>query len=173
MFLCIYAPLYSIVHSKCVWKLHFCAATIITCTRCIHSSIQSVNRFLVRFSFDWFDFVWMYSANTVTSHCGWHALFWLTLLSFDCNFIQKIRISILAQWLCMCEFVVQFMCIIYIFGFLITCRGNLLLFRTIVHFLCFRLRFGFYISFWYTLFYLLFSIQLPSNLQRWMWLQLL
>lgn len=60
----------------------------------------------------------------VTSQCGWHALFRLTLLSFDCNFIQKIRFSILYFLLwCLCAIYTLYDKIKYILGFLVTCRG--------------------------------------------------
>lgn len=165
--LCIYAPLYLIVHCTCVCGSFIFIRLLSSHTWChalIHPSIQSIvfsfaSRLIGSISSECI-------ANTVSSHCGWHALFWLTLLSFDCNFIQKIRMSILAQRLSVCVSVVQFMCIIYIFGFLITCRGNLLLVQTFVHFLCFRLRFGFHILFSaFTSFYLLFKFS-TLNLKK-------
>lgn len=182
--------------------MHLCAAVWqyihILCTQrrtsflycCYHhhhidSFIHPFSQSFSRFSFlVWLVWFCLNVLQIVSSHCGWHALFWLTLLSFDCNFIQKIRFSmfffyILAWWMCVCECVyvcLQFMYIIYIFGFLITCRGVLLHLNACMSFFlwliffCFQLRFGFYILFWYLVLpfvpkYLsaMFSVQAERN----------
>lgn len=110
--LCIYAPLYLIVHCTCVCGSFIFIRLLSSHTWChalIHPSIQSIvfsfaSRLIGSISSECI-------ANTVSSHCGWHALFWLTLLSFDCNFIQKIRMSILAQRLSVCV-----CCAIYVYN---------------------------------------------------------
>lgn len=48
--------------------------------------------------------------SSLSLHCEWRARFRLTLLSFDCNFIQKIRFSILA----FVSLQVDFVCDLYI-----------------------------------------------------------
>lgn len=81
-------------------RASFYTAVIITYfDSCIHSFYRLLI-WLVRFCLN--------VLQIVTSHCGWHALFRLTLLSFDCNFIQKIRFSIL-------YFLTWWLCAIYIF----------------------------------------------------------
>lgn len=125
-------------------RASFYTAVIITYfDSCIHSFYRLLI-WLVRFCLN--------VLQIVTSHCGWHALFRLTLLSFDCNFIQKIRFSIL-------YFLTWWLCAIYIFinkiyswfsavEFCLLYPSNvcMIFFRWLFLF-CFQLRFAFYLFF--------------------------